>query len=407
MARRRDDIWSSDYVFPLESETNLIAKYKVLNYVDNVPASVKDELKNGNAFHNGVLSRCQKLSAHNFNARYCPTCIMQGYHSDLHNLAYFGNCFLHRERKLLKVSDAQKLWNQNYQSLRKESIDSAALDMITHKNSLYDALYELDGKALSVDDLQILDFNHYSHRSQPYPISLEETIGSLARDEEPGVPVEIWSLDDLRDISDSVMRNYIVSTSVFDKMKSGGSWSDEKRYLDIIDRTRKSILAEYISSFILAEKVGKEQFYAGCSVFSDGRPSDPDIYPGIAAAMTVAAILNVGRPAKLYDKKLLRRGSIANRQACPVAPDELWHSFIYNVPYMVATYDAKVRAAYSFRIVSIVAESLYQKFLRGMQNGTFTPSGDMYRKRPKGLDTTVPTLLCVREGEMFKIYICE
>lgn len=214
-------------------------------------------------------------------------------------------------------------------------------------------------------------------------------------------------MDDLRAISEGVIRNYILATHVFDKMKSGSTWSDEERYLGIVDRTRKSILAEYISSFVLDDKVGKEQFYAGCSVFSDGSPPNPEIYPGIAAAMTVAAILNVGRPARLYDKKLLRKGCVVNRLACPVAPDELWHSFIYNVPYMVETYDAKVRAAYSFRIVSIVAESLYQSYFRGMQDGTFVPSGEMYRKRPEGLDTTVPTLLCIREDEIFKIYICE
>jgi hypothetical protein len=67
--------------------------------------------------------------------------------------------------------------------------------------------------------------------------------------------------------------------------------------------------------------------------------------------------------------------------------------------------DRDIGLGFTYIIIELVGNMLFQSFRRQLASKSFIPPNDMYKKRPENLDVKLPVLYCVQNGRMMTIYI--
>lgn len=400
------DIWSSNVTLPLESYKNVARKYKTLNLTDTIAPYVRTEYDDRPAFRNGLLTKLLPQKKGVYRTRYCPVCAMEGYHSDLHDRTYFQHCFLHPDQALLNVSDAEEFLGQTYDSFCRDNIDMFAIEILLNESSIEGSLDRFEGHAMDIDQIQVIDLNCYSHRSEPYPVSVEQTILALAADETPETECLTITTEELKQLYESEIPRLILATDPLLEEFGRSATVDDRMVEKVLKKYTKHQLAVNLQTTAIMEHVDKASYINGCHAFSEGKPIDSCDYAGFAAALTVASINNFKGPVSVLNKHRMLHRRPVHYLNCPVAPDNLWYVLLCGLDELVKDAEDWMKTAYQYKLVSIISNLLYDMFLEKAQAGEIPITPTLYRKRPEGFDNKMPVLFCVRRGEEIAIYLC-
>lgn len=129
-------------------------------------------------------------------------------------------------------------------------------------------------------------------------------------------------------------------------------------------------------------------------------------YESIAAAMTVACILDENYPSVFLNRKCYRRVRVDLQNNCPIAPKNLRYTTVLADDF-VKEMDYEKRLAFDFIISEIACDEMFRRILGKLQKGTFRPSKNMDEKCPEGFVNELPVLLLTKQGSAVTIYKCD
>lgn len=401
------DIWSEKCILPLESQGNIRTKYCTLNLETVVPVEAQEKLRKDAPFHNDILSSLMEPRPRARRKRFCPECLKAAYHSDLHDNLVFRHCFIHEGQLLKAIGPTERPGQEHYRNAMKDSIVRNDLTILRGGSDVEKAIYAFDGKSPTVDAIDIFDYMNYDHRYADYPRSLEEVLLALAKGKVPTVETIVLTEDDLMACFQEKVCPLLLATREKNPFLDIKAAKDPDVYLSVVfKRRKKNEITEYLCALQTMERVGKAAFVRGCDLFAGvGDVTEAD-YESIAAAMTVACILDESYPSIFLNRKRYRRVRVDLQNNCPIAPKNLRYTTVLADDF-VKEMDYEKRLAFDFIISEIACDEMFHRILGKLQKGTFRPSKNMDEKCPEGFVNELPVLLLTKQGSTVTIYKCD
>lgn len=120
------DLWDDEWVLPYESMWSIRQKFKYMNgytkeimkeddsdaYPKNLYSTYSNTLCNDRRYSQNIAF-WKKNNMYSEHLRICPQCLKNGYHSDLHQLSFFDNCFLHEDIRLQNINNVLVFSNKS------------------------------------------------------------------------------------------------------------------------------------------------------------------------------------------------------------------------------------------------------------------------------------------------------